>query len=189
MEKQRRQKWPCGLVLRCRAHARAGEKREPPPRRPLVELEAARLDGGPPHTLVVPGEAEENGQSDHPLDAHQLAFVRLGLRRPGEEGAHVLGHLRRRSGGAVIVVDRAIVEGRRHANPRAREVWVVVLGLASRNAGRGILVPDQQREDVVGAVVACLHDERQVGWVGAIVGIAGSLLVGIRRGQVVRQLA
>ena len=44
-----------------------------------------------------------------------------------------------------------------------------------RDAGGRVAVAGQQREDVVGAVVAAAADERQVGRVGATVGVARGL--------------
>jgi len=53
----------------------------------------------------------------HSLSIGLTHYAHLRLGGPGQEGADVLGHLRRRGGGAVVVVDRAVVERRRHADP------------------------------------------------------------------------
>jgi hypothetical protein len=49
--------------------------------------------------------------------------------------------------------------------------------------------PEQKRKDVILAVVASLRDERQVGRVRAVVGVPRALLVGVRRGELVGELA
>ena len=114
-------------------------------------------------------------------------MLRLG--RPREEDGHIFSHLRGRRGRAVVIVDCAIVERRRHADPATRKVRVVVLRLARRDARGHILVARQQRENVVSAAVASLDDQRQVRRIRAVVGKARGLLVGVGRGHVVGGLA
>ena len=65
---------------------------------------------------------------------------------PREEGSHILGHLRCGGWCAVIVVDTAIGDGGRHANPSSREVGVVVLRVSLGNAGRDVLVAARREE-------------------------------------------
>jgi len=57
------------------------------------------------------------------------------------------------------------------------------------DASRGFLVAQQQGEQVVLAVGACVGDEGQVWGVGTSVGVASSLLVGVWCGQGVAQTA
>lgn len=60
---------------------------------------------------------------------------------------------------------------------------------AHRHAGGRLAVAQQQGEDVVLAVVSGLGDQRQVGRVRSAIGIASSLLVGVRPRQRVAQPA
>mmetsp|Transcript_19504 Transcript_19504/g.44838 ORF Transcript_19504/g.44838 Transcript_19504/m.44838 type:complete len:218 (+) Transcript_19504:102-755(+) len=154
-----------------------------------VDLHAPRLDHRPLDTLVVPSEHKADRERCDPLDSHQLALVRLRLGRPREERADVLGHLRCSSGSSVFILNGAVVQRHRHADPTASKVRVVVLCVARWDTRRRILVPGEERKDIIGTVVAGLHDEREVRRVGAVVGIPGSFLVGIRRREVIRSLA
>ena len=99
--------------------------------------------------LDVVGEHGEDGEHAQALDGHLLPHVVLGARGPGQEGAHVLAQLGEGGGGAVIVLDDLVVEGRRHADGSTREVGVEVLSLPQLDAGRWVAVAIQQVVDVV----------------------------------------
>mmetsp|Transcript_54628 Transcript_54628/g.130934 ORF Transcript_54628/g.130934 Transcript_54628/m.130934 type:complete len:205 (+) Transcript_54628:344-958(+) len=155
----------------------------------LNNHEAAVLDHAPRAALVPPGEAEEHGERGHHLEAHELALVSLGLGGPREEYAHVLGHLRDRGRRAILVLDGALVDRLRHADPAAGEVGVVVLGVARLQASGHVLVAGEQGKDVVSTADTSLGDQREIRRVGAVVSEAGGLLVRVGRGEVVGQLA
>ena len=78
---------------------------------------------------------------------------------------------------AVLVLDGAIHERLRHLDLEAREVGVEMLALCHDHTRRGFTVAGEEREDVVGAAVASLDDERQVGRQTAVVGVARLVLV------------
>jgi hypothetical protein len=88
--------------------------------------------------------------------------------RPRAAAAALQRVMKRRAGEAAT---RGADGGRQRGAPEAR-------GLTG-----------EQGKDVVAAAVPGLDDEREVGRVGAVVGEARGLLVGVGRRQVVRQLA
>ena len=63
---------------------------------------------------------------------------------------------------AILVLDRAVRERHGHADPAAREVGVVVLRVALRQAGGRVLVAGEQRKDIVGAADARLRVQETV---------------------------
>ena len=100
-------------------------------------------------SLDVVRNSHQNPQHAQTLDGHLLPHVVLGARGPGQEGAHVLAQLGEGGGGAVIVLDDLVVEGRRHADGSTGEVRVEVLSLPQLDAGRWVAVAVQQVVDVV----------------------------------------
>ena len=52
-----------------------------------------------------------------------------------------------------------------------------------------VTVAQQEREDIVLAIMAGLGDQAQVRWVGAAISIAGCLLIGVWPGQRIAQPA
>mmetsp|Transcript_2844 Transcript_2844/g.4546 ORF Transcript_2844/g.4546 Transcript_2844/m.4546 type:complete len:280 (-) Transcript_2844:232-1071(-) len=155
----------------------------------LVEGDLARLEGRPEETLVPPSSKGRHGQSSNQLHAVLLALVKLGLGSPGKEDRHILGHLRHGSLSAVLVLDGTIHERLRHLDLEAREVGVEMLALCHHYTRRGFTVAGEEREDVVGATVASLDDERQVGRQTAVVGVACLVLVHVGALDVIRELA
>jgi hypothetical protein len=69
---------------------------------------------------------EQNTANGHDLPAHALAVVHLGLSGPVEELDNILGHLRGGGGGAVLVLDKAVVENTGHGDTSTGEVRVEV---------------------------------------------------------------
>lgn len=51
------------------------------------------------------------------------------------------------------------------------------------------MIARKQREDIILATLARRHNVAQIRRIGAVVGSTGRLLIGIRRREVVRQLA
>ena len=107
------------------------------------------LDHAPLVALDVVGEHGEDGEHAQALDGHLLPHVVLGARGPGQEGAHVLAQLGEGGGGAVIVLDDLVVEGRTHANSAARVVGVEVLTIPELDARGGVAVAVEKVVDVV----------------------------------------
>mmetsp|Transcript_13995 Transcript_13995/g.28385 ORF Transcript_13995/g.28385 Transcript_13995/m.28385 type:complete len:217 (-) Transcript_13995:526-1176(-) len=107
---------------------------------PSNDHEAAGLNDAPRAALVPPSEPEEHAKRSHQLEAHELTLVSLGLGGPRQEHTHVLGHLSDRGRCAVLVLDRAFANRRWHADPAAREVGVVVLGVARLQTSGHVLV-------------------------------------------------
>jgi len=135
-------------------------------------------------------EGEQDAADSHHLPAHALAVVHLGLGGPVEELDDVLGHLRGGRGRAVFVINQAVVQHARHCDAGAREVGVEVETALHDGARRRLIrVASQEGEDVVAAAVAGLDDEAEVGRQGAIVGRACRLVILVRRGDVIGQLA
>ena len=102
--------------------------------------------------------AGEVGRGGGQRRTHELALVGLGLGGPREEYAHVLGHLRDRGRRAILILDGALVDRLRHADPAAGEVGVVVLGVARLRR--------ESREHVV--------ESRRVGSAGVGAKVGGS---------------
>lgn len=149
-----------------------------------------RLQPGPLVPLDPDADGKENRRDDEHLHAHLFPVVHLGLGSPVQELDNVLGHLRGRGRGAVLVLDEAVEQDTGHGDTGAGEVGVEVEAGTDLGACRGLVgVAGQQREDVVAATVAGLDDEGQVRRQGTGVGEARGLFVGVRVGQVVRQLA
>jgi hypothetical protein len=133
---------------------------------------------------------EQNTANGHDLPAHALAVVHLGLSGPVEELDNILGHLRGGGGGAVLVLDKAVVENTGHGDTSTGEVRVEVEARGDDGARRRLLrVTGQKREDVVAATVAGLGDERKIRGQGTVVGGAAGLVVLVRVGDVVGKLA
>lgn len=82
-----------------------------------------------------------------------------------------------------------VVQDLGHGYGTAREVRIEVLTLAQHYTSWWIMVAGQQRKDVVLAALARRHDVAQIRWIGTIVSSTRRLLIGIRRWEVVRQLA
>ena len=150
----------------------------------------SRLDPGPLVPLDPDAQREEDRRDDHDLHAHPLSVVHLGLGGPVEELGYVLGHLRRRRGCLVLVVDQAVVEHTGHGDTGTGEVGVEVKTLANLRTRRGFLgVAGQQREDVVAAAVTGLDDQAQIRGQSTVVGKPSGLVVLVRIRDVVRQLS
>ena len=60
--------------------------------------------------------------------------------------------------------------------------------LADGDAGGGVAVAEEKREDVVLSVVARLGDEGEVRGIRAVVGVARAFLVGVGGGKLVAEL-
>lgn len=61
-------------------------------------------------------QREEHGRNDQDFGAHFLPGVHFGLGGPVEELDDVFGHLGRCGGGAVFVLDEAVVEDAGHSD-------------------------------------------------------------------------
>lgn len=133
---------------------------------------------------------EQNTANGHDLPAHTLAVVHLGLSGPVEELNNILGHLGGGGGGAVLVLDKAVVKDTGHGDTGTREVGVEVEARGDDGARRRLLgVTSQKGEDVVAATVSGLGDERKIRGQGTVVGGAAGLVVLVRVGNVVGKLA
>lgn len=82
-----------------------------------------------------------------------------------------------------------VVDHLGHADGAAREVRIEVLAVAQHHSRWRLCVAGQQGEDVVLAAVTRRRNVAQVWRIGAVVGRTRSLLVRVRTGEVVRQLA
>lgn len=174
-----------------------------------VVLEVSGLDGGPlvpvsplasrlrrvprvPENIPLNPNThgEQNGANSHDLPAHALALVHLRLGAPVEELNNVLGHLGSGGRGAILVLDKAVVENTGHGDTGTGEVGVEVEAGLNNGARRRLLrVTSQKREDVVAATVAGLGDERKIRGQGTVVGGTAGLVVLVRAGDVVGKLA
>jgi hypothetical protein len=75
-----------------------------------------RLDRSPLVTLDPDGKCRQDRRNDEHLHTHFLAVVHLRLGGPVEELGDVLGHLGGSGGGAVLVVDNAVIEDTGHGD-------------------------------------------------------------------------
>ena len=108
-------------------------------------------------------DGEQNAANGHDLPAHALALVHLGLGGPVKELDNILGHLGGGGRGAVLVLDKTVVENTSHGDTGAGEVRVEVEAGGNDGARRGLLgVTGQKREDIVAATVSGLGDERKI---------------------------
>ena len=128
-------------------------------------------------------DARHDHQEQDHLEAHAVPLFEGRLRRPAEERDDVVRHLRHACLGAVGIGDLVRVERRRHLDLVAGEVLVVVHSLEHLEVGRGVLVAGRDRVDVIGAALARLRNQRQIGRQGAVVGGARRLVVGKRPGD------
>lgn len=135
-------------------------------------------------------DGEQNAANGHDLPAHALTLVHLRLGGPVKELDNILGHLGGGGRGAVLVLDKTVVENTSHGDTGAGEVRVEVEAGGNDGARRGLLgVTGQKREDIVAATVSGLGDERKIRGQGTVVGGAGGLVVLVRAGAVVGKLA
>lgn len=149
-----------------------------------------RLQPSPLVSLNPHADSPQGGGNNQDLHTHLLAVVHLGLSSPVEEFDNVLGHLRGRGGGAVLVLDEAVVEDTGHTNTGTGEVGVEVHAGGHLGAsGRLLRVTGEQAEDVVAATVTGLDDQAQIRGQSTVVGKAGSLLVLVGVRNVVGKLA
>lgn len=100
-------------------------------------------------TLDVQGDGSESREQNDGLDTSLLALVVLGLGGPVKEGNHVLGHLGRRGGGAIVKLDETVEENTGHGDGVTREVSVVVHALTDFETSRGVGVTSEKGEDVI----------------------------------------
>src|SRR6476659_8650072 len=139
-----------------------------------------RLGGGSvyrrPHFLLGEiHEARKHDQEDYDLEADALALHQVRLGCPHQEGRHVLGILIYRLWRAIVKGDLSWLEWRRHGDVVAREKLVVVPALRQLETLRRVLVPLQERGDVIGSLLLilreCIKDEpRETARVGACLG-------------------
>ena len=113
------------------------------------ERDLSALDGSPAVPLPVAREHTEHDAPSERLDARALAVVGFWLRSPREEDGDILGHLRRSGGSAIFVVNRTVNKLLWHANSAARKVGVVVEARAKLDALGRIVVPREERKQVI----------------------------------------
>ena len=117
--------------------------------RNLLVQDLAGLETSPLVPLEVDGKTGQEGENGQGLHTHLLTLVHLRLSSPAEEDGDILGHLGGGGGGAVLVLDQAIVQDTGHTNGSTGEVRVEVKTLTDLNTSWGILVTGQEGEDVV----------------------------------------
>lgn len=148
------------------------------------------LEPSPLVSLNVDADGPQSSGGNQDLHAHLLAVVHLGLGGPVEKFDNVLGHLGGAGGSAILVLDEAVVQNTSHTNTSAGEVGVEVHAGGDLDTSRGLLrVTSQQAEDVVAATVAGLDDQAQIRGKSTVVGKSSSLVVLVRRRNVVGQLS
>lgn len=154
-----------------------------------MENNLSVLNWSPLELLDPDGNEVEGGGNDQGLDTQSLSFVVFWFRGPVEEGGNILGHLGGGGRGTVFVFNQVIKQNSTHGNGTTWEVRVVVGAWWQLDTGRRLVrVTSQQGEDVIAGTVSGLDDQRQVWWVGTLVGSSGSLFVGVRTWDVVGQL-
>lgn len=150
----------------------------------------ASLDVGPLVSLDPYAEGDQDRRDHQHLHTSLLALVHLGLGSPVQELDNVLGHLRRRSGGLVLVLDQVVEQDTSHGDTGTREVGVEVEAGGYLGTSWGLVgVPGQQGEDVVGATVTSLDHQGQVWGQSTLVAGPSGLIVLVGSGEVVGELS
>lgn len=147
------------------------------------------LDRGPLVSLDPDGDEPHGGKDGAGGKSQLVSLVKLRLGSPVEEGRDILGHLRRGSGGSIVVLDQSIVEDSSHTESSSGEVRVVVKTLSDLNTSRRINVTSQEREDVVDSSVSSLNNEREIRRESTGVSSSGGLIVGVGRRKVIGELS
>src|SRR5262245_3904131 len=127
--------------------------------RVLSPCDFTRLLEFVPHLLL--GEIHQSGEHDqknHDLHAHALARHQVRLGCPHQECGDIFRILLKRLRRTIVVGHLACLQWRRHRNIVAREILVVVPVLRQLEAFRWLLVPVQQRCDIVRPLLLVLRD-------------------------------
>jgi len=74
------------------------------------------FDRSPFEALDVDAESEKSGEQDNSLDSILLPLVMFRLSCPVQEGGDIFRHLRRGSGGTIIILDNAIKQYSSHGD-------------------------------------------------------------------------
>ena len=118
-----------------------------------------------------------------------MAVLKLRLGGEHEEMRDIDGHPVDRGGRPVRIFDQIVGERRRHGDPVAREIHVVVLVVAHLHAFRRVGVTGQHGGDIVRPGGLVLGDQAEVGRQGAAVCGLGGIVVRKGRDEAVRELA
>lgn len=153
----------------------------------LDEGDASVLDNRPLQTLPVQELNSNERQQEHGLNTKLLVLILVRLSGPRQERGDVLGQLGGAGISAILILEHIVVDLLAHTNLTTIEVRVVAHAGLNLNAGRGLLVTSQQREDII-LSRARLDNEGKINGVGSVVGNTGGLFVGVGRGNVISEL-
>jgi len=124
----------------------------------------SRLDPSPLRTLDVQADSSQGREENDSLQSNLFALIMLWFSSPMEESDDILGHLRGRCRSTVLVLDQSVKKDTCHGYSATGEEWIIVHSVADFNAGRGVDVASEKREDVITTAMAGLDDQAQIRW-------------------------